>query len=261
MNDAERGESWLIDARRDRHVMIALVARDRALSERAHLAVNGVGVIAELLQFGLNASDDLVGRETGGAVDGLIVLIIRVGIVTPRRVPPAVIPTPPTPIEKDQRQAVVPPPVLIVMMMRIVSVILVGLRGCRGVPAAIFQSRDGLRVEFVFAARDYYGVRGNVAATLLKRIRIRNARTALRMNRRISDGRINERPISASGQRQRPIRSRRGKIMRQTAADRCHCRSTRAVMNNWGRRRRRRWLWCRRAASSAAFRERARSAQ
>jgi len=122
MNDAERSERWVVDAGRDRHAMVALVTRNRALGERTHFAVDGVGVIAELLQLRLNAGDDLIRGRGGGAVDRLVVLIIRVGIVTPGRVPPAIVPAPPAEIEKDQRQAMVSPPVLIVMMMAVVCV-------------------------------------------------------------------------------------------------------------------------------------------
>ena len=59
----------------------------------------------------------LVGGQAVGTVDRLIVLIIRVWIVAPGGIPPAVIPAPPARIEKNDGSAVVPPPIVMVVMM------------------------------------------------------------------------------------------------------------------------------------------------
>src|SRR5690348_3798221 len=135
VNNAERDESRLIDAVADRHVVIALIARNRALRQWAHFAVDGIGVITELLELCLNTGDDLVRRFAVGPVNRLVVLIIRVGVVTPRRVPPAVVPAPPTPVEKDQRDAMMLPPIFPMMMVAIACVN--GLRLGRARSAAI----------------------------------------------------------------------------------------------------------------------------
>src|SRR6202023_923674 len=114
VKDAEGAKGRRIHARRDIHVMIALVTREGSPSERTHFAVDGIGVITKLLQFGLNAGDDLFRREV--AINWFVVLIIRVGIVTPGRIPPAIVPAPPAPVEKDERRAMIFPPIVVVMM-------------------------------------------------------------------------------------------------------------------------------------------------
>ena len=127
--------------------MIALIARDGRLSLRTHFAVDGVGIITELLQLGLHAGNDLIRLLTVGAVDRLVVLVIGVGIVTPGRIPPAVPPTPPAPVKKDDRGAMMSPPIFAVMIVVIHGVDLVGLRpGCT-IPGPIPQTRRRLGIE------------------------------------------------------------------------------------------------------------------
>src|SRR5437588_2607391 len=103
--------------------MVALVTCNRGPGKRTHFAVDGPGVITLLLECDLNAGHDLVGRKTVGTVNRFVVLIIRVGIVTPGRIPPAVIPAPPTEIEKDDGGTMIPPPIRAVMMLTLIEVI------------------------------------------------------------------------------------------------------------------------------------------
>src|SRR6266853_366460 len=106
-NNAERAECCRINAGSDRQKMISLVTRDGGAGERTHSAVGGIGVVTELLQLSLNTGHDLVRRKPVVAINRFVVPIIRGRIVTPGRIPPAVIPTPPAPIEKDDGGAAV----------------------------------------------------------------------------------------------------------------------------------------------------------
>src|SRR2546429_7231035 len=103
--------------------MVALVTCNRGPGKRTHFAVDGPGVITLLLECDLNAGHDLVGRKTVGTVNRFVVLIIRVGIVTPGGIPPAVIPAPPAEVEKDDSDATIPPPVGAMVMIAIIKVI------------------------------------------------------------------------------------------------------------------------------------------
>ena len=132
--------------------MVALVTCNRGPGKRTHFAVDGPGVIPLLLECDLNAGHDLVGRKTVGTVNRFVVLIIRVGIVTPGRIPPAVIPTPPTEIEEDDGDAMMVPPPRVVMMITIVKVVQMRLRDAADVPVPIPKTVGGLWVESVFAA-------------------------------------------------------------------------------------------------------------
>src|SRR5947209_1055762 len=127
--------------------MIALVTRERGSSQRPHGSIDRLSLVTELLQFRLNTGDDLVGGQAVGAVDRLIVLIIRVWIVAPGGIPPAVIPAPPARIEKNDGSAVVPPPIVMVVMMLIHRVDLLRLRRGRPISVPIAQSRRRLRIQ------------------------------------------------------------------------------------------------------------------
>src|SRR2546429_5279308 len=91
--------------------MVALVTCNRGPGKRTDFAVDGPGAITLLLECDLNAGHDLVGRKTVGTVNRFVVLIIRVGIVTPAGTPPAVIPAPPTEIEKHDGGTMIRPPI------------------------------------------------------------------------------------------------------------------------------------------------------
>src|ERR1700736_4489739 len=130
--------------------MIALIASNRCPGQRTHCAVDGVGVITTLLERSLNAGDDLVRRRSVVTIDRLVVLIIRVGIVAPGRIPPAVIPAPPTPVEEDECETVVFPPIAIVMMVTMIRVVEARLRCAGDVAVPVAKTRRGLRIEFCF---------------------------------------------------------------------------------------------------------------
>src|ERR1700716_2805840 len=82
-DNAERYECCRVNAGSDRQKMISLVTRDRGAGERAHLTVDFVTVITELLQLSLNTGDDLVRRKPVITINRFVVLIIRVRVVTP----------------------------------------------------------------------------------------------------------------------------------------------------------------------------------
>src|SRR2546429_7811986 len=103
--------------------MVALVTCNRGPGKRTHFTVDGPAVVTALLQGSLNAGHDLVGRKTVGTVNRFVVLIIRVGIVTPGWIPPTVIPAPPTEVEKDDGGTMIPPPIRAVMMMTLIEMI------------------------------------------------------------------------------------------------------------------------------------------
>src|ERR1700738_171796 len=144
MNDPERSESCRVDSVRNREALVALIASDSRLSERTHCAVNGVGVIPALLQRSLNTGDDLVGREAALAVDRLVVLIIRIGIVAPRRGPPAVVPAPPAPVDEDEGETMAPPPIVIVMIVAMIRVVPLRLIGAGDIAVPMAKTRGGL---------------------------------------------------------------------------------------------------------------------
>src|SRR6059058_4085418 len=74
-------------------------------------------VIAEALQLALHIGNSFVGRETVVAVDRLIGVVVGVvGIVTPRWIPPAVIPAPVTAADEDDRVTMIVPPAAAVTM-------------------------------------------------------------------------------------------------------------------------------------------------
>ena len=151
--------------------MIALIAREGGASERSHFTVDGPGVITLLLKRNLNTGHDLIRRKPVVAVDRLVVLILRVGIVTPGRIPPAVIPTPPAKIEKDDGGATMPPPVRAVMMMTIVDVVQARLGSVGDISVPIPETARRLRIEFVFGG-DVNGRRVlQIGAAALKRAR------------------------------------------------------------------------------------------
>ena len=130
--------------------MIALILGERRSSQRSHFSVDRPSVITLLLERDLDTGHDLFGRESAVTIDRLVVLIIRVGIVTPGRIPPAVVPAPPTEIEKDDRSAMIPPPVMVVVMMMIVNVGHARLRTAADMSVPIPETGGSLRIESVF---------------------------------------------------------------------------------------------------------------
>src|SRR5205814_705316 len=148
-NDAKRAESDRVDSGSDRQSTVALVTRDRRASKRTHSAVNSVGVITELLQLRLDTGDNLFGREPIIAVNRLVAVVVRIGIVTPRGIPPAVIPAPPAKVEKDDRGAMVPPPPVVVMMITLIQVVEMRLVGAGNIAAPIPDTGRRLRIESV----------------------------------------------------------------------------------------------------------------
>src|SRR2546423_8022121 len=129
--------------------MIALILGQRGPSQRPHFTVDRPRVITLLLQRDLNGGDNLIRRKSVETVDRLVVVIIRVGIVTPGRIPPAVIPAPPTEIEKDDRGATMPPPIMTMMVMKIVDVIQARLRSAGDISVPIPEPVGRLRIELV----------------------------------------------------------------------------------------------------------------
>src|SRR2546430_15342373 len=130
--------------------MISLVTRDGGAGERTHSAVGGIAVVTELLQLNLNTGHDLVRRKPVVAINRFVVPIIRGRIVTPGRIPPAVIPTPPAPIEKDDGGAAGSPPIGAVVMVTVVRVVQSRLRNAADVSAPIAETGGNLRIELVF---------------------------------------------------------------------------------------------------------------
>src|SRR5258707_15510771 len=82
---------------------------------------------------------------------------MRVRGVTPGRIPPAVIPTPPAPVEKDDGGAAVSPPIGAVVMVTVVRVVQSRLRNAADVAAPTTKTRRSLRIEFVFGDSVYRG--------------------------------------------------------------------------------------------------------
>src|SRR5438445_1988753 len=117
--------------------MVALVAGNGGASKRAHFAIHGVLIVAALLQLRLDAGDDLFGREPIITVDRLVIVVIRIRIVTPGWIPPAIVPAPPAKIEKDDRGAMVPPPPVVVMMITIIEVVEMRLVGAGDIAVPI----------------------------------------------------------------------------------------------------------------------------
>src|SRR2546423_6202263 len=136
-NDSERTERCRIDTGSDRQTVVGLKTRDRGACQRTHAPVDRVLVISALLERSLNTGDNLFGRLTVVTVDRFVVVVVRIGIVTPGRVPPAVVPTPPAEIEKDDRGTMMPPPRMVVMMVTIVQMIQTRLVCVRDVPVPI----------------------------------------------------------------------------------------------------------------------------
>ena len=75
----------------------------------------------------MNVSDCFIRRQTVIAIDRAVIAIIGVvGVVTPGRIPPAIIPAPVTTIDKDDRVTMVMPPIP-AMVMTVVAVMMSGL--------------------------------------------------------------------------------------------------------------------------------------
>jgi len=149
-NNAERAERGRIDPGSDWQKMITLTARDCGAGERSHLAIHGVGVVTALLQCNLNAGHDLMRRKAVVTVNRFVVPVIRVRIVTPGRIPPPVIPTPPAPVEKDDGDAVVSPPIGAMVMAAVIRVVQPSLSSTVDVPAPMTETGGCLRIELVF---------------------------------------------------------------------------------------------------------------
>src|ERR1051326_3422146 len=113
--------------------MIALVVGNRGAGQRPHDSIDGIVVVAELLQRALHIRDDLIGRESVITIDRLIVgVIVIVGIVAPGWIPPTVPPSPPAEIQKDNRDAMTSPPATIVMRISEFAIVLSRLRRAVG---------------------------------------------------------------------------------------------------------------------------------
>src|SRR5260370_37891174 len=100
--------------------------------------------MAEPVQLSLNAGHDLVRRKAVVTVNRFVVLIIRVGIVTPGWIPPAVIPAPPTEIEKDDGGAMISPPVATVVVIQMIEVVQSRLRNAGHIAVPIAKARRRL---------------------------------------------------------------------------------------------------------------------
>ena len=106
--------------------MVDLVIRDCLTRVRAKDPINRPTVITFVVQLGLNICDDFVWRQIVVAVDRTIVRIIRVRIVSPRRIPISR-----TKVEwerlgidryeNDSVATMVPPPAAIVPLTRIIA--------------------------------------------------------------------------------------------------------------------------------------------
>src|SRR5262249_60394943 len=107
-------------------------------------------ILTPPLTASLNAGDNLYRLFAVIAVDRVVVLVIRVGSVTPGRIPPAVIPAPPAPVEKDESNAMVPPPPTVVMMMAMIGVVQSRLPDGIDVTVPIAQAGGWLRVQSGF---------------------------------------------------------------------------------------------------------------
>ena len=106
----------VVDCTGDRKSSVLLVAAQGSLGYRAESSVHPRGVIAEALQFGLHVGDGLIRWQAVVFVDRPIVVVGGViRVVTPGRVPPAIVPTPVPAADENDRVATVMPPIVAVI--------------------------------------------------------------------------------------------------------------------------------------------------
>ena len=152
VRQAERTQRCRIDIADNRQHMIALVVRNCGPSQRSHRAINRVTKITALLQCALHIRDHLVGWQSIITIDWLIVGIVGiVRIIAPRWIPPAIIPTPPSKIEKDDGSAAASPPIAVVTSRSKFSMIAPRFGRAINLAVPVTQLRGSLWIESAFS--------------------------------------------------------------------------------------------------------------
>src|SRR4030095_14098623 len=92
LRHSQRLQRWLINCGGFIKPVIALVTRDCLTCKGPQQPVHITLIIALRLQRRLDIGDDLIRRQAVVSVDGTIIRVVRIGSVTPCRVPPTRIP-------------------------------------------------------------------------------------------------------------------------------------------------------------------------